>query len=118
MPEQPERKRRPIDVAPLRRPQRIRYAELHLKTNFSFLEGASHPDELVYRAAEVGYAALAVTFPCSAFMKSSRLAVAGLAVAGNMPGGVDGVTPQGAIVIEYDCVMEVSPSSVTFTVNE
>jgi len=39
----------------------MRYAELHAKTNFSFLEGASHPDELVRRAAELGYAALAVT---------------------------------------------------------
>jgi error-prone DNA polymerase len=37
------------------------YAELHCKTNFSFLEGASYPDELVSRAAELGYAALAVT---------------------------------------------------------
>jgi error-prone DNA polymerase len=39
----------------------MRYAELHCKTNFSFLEGASHADELVARAAELGYAALAVT---------------------------------------------------------
>jgi len=39
----------------------VRYAELHAKTNFSLLEGASHPDELVARAAELGYAALAVT---------------------------------------------------------
>ena len=37
------------------------YAELHCKTNFSFLEGASHAYELVERAAELGYAALAVT---------------------------------------------------------
>src|SRR4051812_24554086 len=37
------------------------YAELHCKTNFSFLEGASHADELVARAAELGYAALAIT---------------------------------------------------------
>ena len=37
------------------------YAELHCKTNFSFLEGASHADELVGRAAELGYVALAVT---------------------------------------------------------
>ncbi|MDR3633165.1 MAG: error-prone DNA polymerase [Isosphaeraceae bacterium] len=37
------------------------YAELRCKTNFSFLEGASHPDELVGRAAQLGYAALAVT---------------------------------------------------------
>src|SRR5262249_12492841 len=39
----------------------MRYAELHSKTNFSFLEGASHGEELVRRAAELGYHALAVT---------------------------------------------------------
>lgn len=37
------------------------YAELHCKSNFSFLEGASHADELAARAAELGYAALAIT---------------------------------------------------------
>jgi error-prone DNA polymerase len=37
------------------------YAELHCKTNFSFLEGASHPDELVQQAAELRLRALAVT---------------------------------------------------------
>jgi error-prone DNA polymerase len=37
------------------------YAELHCKSNFSFLEGASHADELVKRAAELEYVALAVT---------------------------------------------------------
>src|SRR5437660_7628725 len=37
------------------------YAELDVKTNFSFLRGASHPDELVHRAAELGYHAIAVT---------------------------------------------------------
>ena len=39
----------------------MRYAELHCKTNFSFLEGASHSAELVERAAELGYSALAIT---------------------------------------------------------
>src|SRR5882757_4329734 len=39
----------------------VPYAELHCRTNFSFLEGASHPHELVERAAELGHAALAVT---------------------------------------------------------
>jgi len=39
----------------------MNYAEFHCKTNFSFLQGASHPDELVERAAELGYEALAVT---------------------------------------------------------
>ncbi len=37
------------------------YAELHCKSNFSFLVGASHPDELIQRAAQLGYRALAIT---------------------------------------------------------
>jgi error-prone DNA polymerase len=37
------------------------YAELHCLTNFSFLEAASHPEELVAQADELGYAALAIT---------------------------------------------------------
>jgi len=41
------------------------YAELHCLTNFSFLRGASHPEELVQRAVELGYAALAITDECS-----------------------------------------------------
>lgn len=39
----------------------MKYVELHCKSNFSFLEGASHPDELVQRAAELGYAGVALT---------------------------------------------------------
>ena len=39
----------------------MHYAELHCLTNFSFLEAASHPDELAARAAELGYSALAIT---------------------------------------------------------
>ncbi|MEX2655046.1 MAG: error-prone DNA polymerase [Acidimicrobiia bacterium] len=38
-----------------------RYAELHCHTNFSFLDGAAHPHELVARASELGYTALGVT---------------------------------------------------------
>lgn len=41
------------------------YAELHCASNFSFLRGASHPEQLVARAAELGYAALAITDECS-----------------------------------------------------
>src|ERR1022692_3097319 len=37
------------------------YAELHCISNFTFLRGASHPEELVARAQELGYAALAIT---------------------------------------------------------
>jgi error-prone DNA polymerase len=42
-------------------PARVAYAELRCKTNFSFLHGASHPDELVARAAALGLTALAIT---------------------------------------------------------
>ncbi|MEP6740811.1 MAG: PHP domain-containing protein, partial [Caldimonas sp.] len=41
------------------------YAELHCRSNFSFLTGASHPEELVLRAAALGYGALAITDECS-----------------------------------------------------
>jgi error-prone DNA polymerase len=41
------------------------YAELHCRSNFSFLVGASHPQELVARAAQLGYTALAITDECS-----------------------------------------------------
>jgi error-prone DNA polymerase len=41
------------------------YAELCCRSNFSFLQGASHPQELVRRAHELGYAALALTDLCS-----------------------------------------------------
>ena len=41
------------------------YAELVCQSNFSFLTGASHPEELVARARELGYAALALTDECS-----------------------------------------------------
>jgi error-prone DNA polymerase len=41
------------------------YAELVCTSNFTFLNGASHPQELVIRAAELGYSALALTDECS-----------------------------------------------------
>ncbi len=41
------------------------YAELHCLSCFSFLRGASHPHELVERAATLDYAALAITDECS-----------------------------------------------------
>src|SRR5574343_2025193 len=41
------------------------YAELHCLSNFSFLRGASHPEELVAAAAAQGYRALALTDECS-----------------------------------------------------
>ncbi|MDH3282404.1 MAG: PHP domain-containing protein, partial [Gammaproteobacteria bacterium] len=41
------------------------YAELHTISNFTFLRGASHPEELVHTAARLGYRALALTDECS-----------------------------------------------------
>src|SRR5450830_613824 len=41
------------------------YAELRCLSNFSFLRGASKPEELVARAKELGYSALAMTDECT-----------------------------------------------------
>jgi len=41
------------------------YAELHCLSNFTFLRGASHPEELVERAHTLGYSSLAITDECS-----------------------------------------------------
>ena len=41
------------------------YAELHTLSNFSFLRGASHPEELVEQAKRLNYRALALTDECS-----------------------------------------------------
>ena len=70
MPELPPRKRQPVtdadagltpETARLATASGVAYAELHCRTNFSFLEGASHPDELVQTATALGYRALAIT---------------------------------------------------------
>ncbi len=37
------------------------YTELHLHTSFSFLDGASQPEELIGRAVDLGFDALAIT---------------------------------------------------------
>lgn len=41
------------------------YAELYCLSNFSFLHGASHAEELVARAVQLGYKGLAITDECS-----------------------------------------------------
>ncbi len=61
MPDPPPAKREVHLAVPPPARAAVRYAELHAKTNFTFLTGASHPDELVARAAELGYVALAIT---------------------------------------------------------
>ncbi len=41
------------------------YAELHALSNFTFLRGASRPEELVAQAAKLNYHAIAITDECS-----------------------------------------------------
>ncbi len=55
------RKRMPFETTVARRTAEVAYAELHCHTNFSFLDGASHPEELAEEAARLGLEALAVT---------------------------------------------------------
>lgn len=43
----------------------MRFAQLNTTTNFTFLTGASHPEEYIQRAHELGYEALAITDECS-----------------------------------------------------
>ena len=52
-------------MASYRLPALPDYAELHALSNFSFQRGASHAQELVERAAQLGYRALAITDECS-----------------------------------------------------
>ncbi|WP_146528869.1 error-prone DNA polymerase [Novipirellula artificiosorum] len=59
----------------------MQYVELHCKSNFTFLRGASHPDELVQRAAELGYAGIAIT---------DRASLAGI-VRGHTPAKEQGI---------------------------
>jgi error-prone DNA polymerase len=60
------RKRQPFEpdaTKPLLRPDSpaVPYAELHCHSNFSFLDGASHPEQLAEEAARLGLEALAIT---------------------------------------------------------
>src|SRR5580765_1721171 len=55
------RKRQPFEPAVERRRGSVPYAELHCHSNFSFLDGASHPEQLAEEAARLGLEALAIT---------------------------------------------------------
>nr|WP_244954180.1 error-prone DNA polymerase [Spelaeicoccus albus] len=56
------RKREPPEPRPVARPESVRpYAELHAHSTFSFLDGASGPEELAAEAARLGLTALALT---------------------------------------------------------
>ncbi len=51
----------PADLAAARQTGVVPYAELHCHSNFSFLDGASHPEELVEEAVRLGLEAIAIT---------------------------------------------------------
>jgi error-prone DNA polymerase len=70
----------------------MRYVELHCKSNFTFLEGASHPDELVQQAESLGYQGLALT---------DRETVAGV---------VRGFTPAKELNFKYIVGTEICPT--------
>ena len=53
------RRRRPHREHPT--PAAVPYAELHARSNFSFLDGASSPEELLEQASELGLTAIALT---------------------------------------------------------
>lgn len=54
-----------FDNKPTDQPPLIGFAELICQSNFSFLKGASHPEELVRQAYFLGYRAIAITDECS-----------------------------------------------------
>ena len=53
--------RQPFETKVVRGESAHPYAELHCRSNFSFLTGASHPEQLAERAAGLGLDALALT---------------------------------------------------------
>ncbi|UUX94013.1 error-prone DNA polymerase [Aquabacterium sp. J223] len=81
----------------------LAYAELHCRSSYSFLTGASQPDELVARAHQLGYHALALTDECSlagvvrAHMAAKEVGlhlVIGAEMRLTLPSGEAGASPQ------------------------
>ncbi len=80
------------------------YAELHCHSNFSFLDGASHPEELATEAARLGLDALAIT-DHNGFYGVVRFAEAARAVGLPTVFGAEitltpGLAPDGVIVLD------------------
>ncbi len=61
MPEQPEKRYKPMVTHRRNSDTAAEYVELQTTSNFTFLHGASHPEELIQRAAELEYDAIALT---------------------------------------------------------
>ena len=89
------------------------YAELVCQSNFTFLHGASHPEELLQRAAALGYTALAITDECSvAGVVRAHLAARDLA-RGARIAGPDDETPRAhappALIVGATFALEAEP---------
>jgi error-prone DNA polymerase len=81
------------------------YAELRCLSNFSFLKGASWPEELVARASQLGYSALAVCDECSmagAVRAHTEGRAQGLKIIHGSQFAVDGDAPFIFIVLACD----------------
>jgi error-prone DNA polymerase len=81
------------------------YAELRCLSNFSFLKGASWPEELVARASQLGYSALAVCDECSmagAVRAHTEGKAQGLKIIHGSQFAVDGDAPFTFIVLACD----------------
>jgi len=57
----PHQRMKASPVAHVRPADPLGYAEIQVTTNFTFLTGASHPEEFAAQAAELGYRGLAIT---------------------------------------------------------
>ena len=87
------------------------YAELHCHSNFSFLDGASHPEELAEEAARLGLEALALT-DHDGFYGVVRFAEAARAVGLPTIFGAEITVGQPPVLMTQDVVTEHSASSV------
>jgi len=98
------------------------YAELHCRSNFSFLTGASQPEELVVAAHGRGYAALAITDECSlagvvrAHGEAQRLGlhlVIGAQMQLTLPAGADGCGAAGGAAGGAGCTGAAAATTTT-----
>ena len=84
------------------------FAELHCLSNYSFLRGGSHPEELVHQAHALGYGAIALTDECSlAGVVKAHLAVRELTAAareaGEPPAPIKLIVGSEFLLQEFQC---------------
>lgn len=74
------------------------YAELYARSNYSFLTGASHPNELIEQAHKLGYQAIALTDECS-FAGVVKAHMAAKACGIKLIVGAEFILPEGCFVL-------------------